>query len=307
MNQTNAQGPQTVQDTPAEALPALSPEQVIDNAVKSFSETEVTDAKIAEIKKFTDTLSIAGVEDKAGYKKVDAARKKVKNYRLAVTNKEKELLELPKNFTAAVKGESKRLVDALKPIEDDLHVKQKAIDDVVAEQKRKAAEAAAAEARKIAFREKSLYDLGALRDGEGRFVVREWAVEPDQVKDLPEDEFTLLVQAIKQTEPKPQPAEAAPAPSEPLPADTTPTQAEAAPAATAAAPINIPTRRTPAAAATAAAPAQATTSAPQATPGPDLRFVAGFEAAKRAVIAILQSPDKMTRAELINRINNLKS
>lgn len=286
--------------TPNENV-SLTTDQVIDNAVKSFSETEATDAKIAEIKKIAETLTIAGVDDKAGYRKVDGARKRVKQIRLAVKTKETELLEIPKKFTAAVKTEAQRLINALKPIEDDLQVKQKAIDDVIAEQKRKAAEAAAAEARKIAFREKSLYDLGALRDGEGRFIIREWAVSPEQVKDISEEEFSLLIKAIEQTAPKPQPAEAAPAPSEPLPENPTPTNTATAPAA----PISIPTRRSPAPAATA--PAQATTSVPQTTPGPDIRFVSGYEAAKRDIIAILQSPEKMTRAELINKISSLKT
>lgn len=303
MDQTNQNPAADVQDVkPGTELVVLSPEQVIESAIKQFSETEATDAKIEEIKQIAATLSIAGVDDKAGYKKVDTARKRVKAIRLAVTNKETELLKLPKDFTAKVKAEAKRLVAALKPIEDELQLKQKAIDDVITEQKRKAKEAAEAEARKIAFREKALYDLGALRDGQGRFVVGEWAVTPDQIQDTEEEEFSLLLKGIEQTLPKPQPAEAAPAPSEPAPAATTPEATEPAPAVTPATTVSIPTRRTM----PASAPNGSVSTAAQPAQGPNLQFAAGFEAAKRQVVAILQSPDKITRAELIEKINNLK-
>lgn len=306
MDQTPQTNPEESKALTPEILPPLSPEEVIGNAIKQFNETEATDAKIAEIKQIAETLTIAGVDDKAGYKKVDTARKRVKAIRIAVGHKEKELLELPKNYTAKIKGEAARLIAALKPIEDDLQLKQKAIDDVLAEQKRKADEAKAAEARKIAAREQRLYGLGALRDGEGNFVLREWKVTPDQVKTTEEAEFNTLIEAIEQTTPKPAEPDPVPAPSESLPAIEPAQATESAPAPAPLPGINIP-KRNPIPAATAPAQAPITGAAGVAQPqGVNLQYAAGFEAAKRKAIETLQDPEKRTRQEFINIINNLK-
>lgn len=77
----------------------------------------VTDAAIAEMKDSFMPLKINGIDDKEGYKKVKEARIIVKNKRIEVEKRRKELKEDSLKYGRAVDAEAKRITGLLVPIE----------------------------------------------------------------------------------------------------------------------------------------------------------------------------------------------
>lgn len=111
---------------------------------------DCTAEKIGEIREYCSRLTIAGVDDKAGYKAVDEARKSVKRLRCAVQNREKELGKPYLELGRLIKSRAKELIVPLEEIEEQQEKKLAAID---AERKRieaEKAEAARIEALRIA-------------------------------------------------------------------------------------------------------------------------------------------------------------
>lgn len=73
-------------------------------------------------------LEIKGVDDKAGYVAVDAARKELKKVRVKITNTGKAMREEAVAFQKAVIAKEKELVALVEPTERALEAKQDAID-----------------------------------------------------------------------------------------------------------------------------------------------------------------------------------
>lgn len=291
---------------------------IISRAIASYQQDvtlEVINKMAAEAK----TLNIAGEHDKVGYKLVDEARKEVKRKRLAVTNREKSLLEVSKNYIASVKGESKKLIDLLKPIEEGLQLKQNAIDDIKKERERK-------EALKIQTREQNFYNAGMLRDLAKTFVYDHISITLDQLKTFTDEQIKNVLNEVEGAKEAKRAAaeQAARAVQAPTPSqqnnaytpgnnygNSTTGQAFASDPAPQN-PASVPTTpHNPVAPQYTQQPQQTYSGTTyQQTPAPaqgrGVQYDSGFYAATKAIIEILNDPTPINRAGLIDKIKNLK-
>lgn len=89
----------------------------------------VTDASIAELSERCLALKVSGIDDKEGYEVVKTARIGVKNRRVEVEKKRKELKADSVAFGKAVDGEAKRIFALIAPIEDHLIAQEKIVED----------------------------------------------------------------------------------------------------------------------------------------------------------------------------------
>lgn len=137
----------------------LESESFINNALTKF---DANKAEIAQAKIDATALTIAGIEDKEGYKYADRKRKDLKQRRLAIAATEKELIEKPKKFIEAVKAYARPLQDDIKAIEAIIQVKTDAIDKLQEE-----ADRIEAERRQTEFLERTnhLLSLGLKFNG----------------------------------------------------------------------------------------------------------------------------------------------
>lgn len=143
----------------------------------------LTDAKIQEYKENYTGLVIAGIEDKDGYKAVSeglktlvSVRNKIDKHRLAINK--------------YVNTEAKRVLDELAPLETDLKLKKEFIDNAI--QKR--------EMEKFKERTDRLLAAGYQYDGLV-YQLGNAVYSPEMIKKMPEDLFeTTVKQAAELTE-----------------------------------------------------------------------------------------------------------
>lgn len=149
--------------------PALKQEQGMDMIQVAVGELskQLTNEAIAELSKKYMVLKINGLEDKAGYDTVHRARMDVKNRRVAVEHKRKELKEDALRFGKAVDAEANRIKALLEPIESHLEAEQTAIDQ---EKARIAAEKARIEQERVQGRVNRLFAMGCRFDGQMFFL-----------------------------------------------------------------------------------------------------------------------------------------
>jgi len=96
--------------------------------IKKFNPTEAELTTLAN--KFKD-LTIDGIEDKAGYKIVDEARKELQRTRGSIKRTGKAMRDDANKFAKSVIAYEKDLVGIIEPIEQDLAAKQKEIDETI--------------------------------------------------------------------------------------------------------------------------------------------------------------------------------
>lgn len=123
---------------------------------------KVTDAVISDLKEKYMVLKINGIDDKAGYKTVKAARLDIKSYRVEVDKKRKELTADALKHQRRINSEAARVTNLLESIEDHLSSQEKAIDDEIAEIKK---EKEVQEALRIHKRIEKLLNAGFVFNG----------------------------------------------------------------------------------------------------------------------------------------------
>lgn len=111
----------------------ITTEQFTANAVKSY---DVTEARLAELKKLAEETPVPKPGDKEGEMRLKEAFSIVRNVRLAVENKRKELKAVALEYGRAVDGEAKRLTGVLEPLETKLNGKRVQYDNAVLEAKK---------------------------------------------------------------------------------------------------------------------------------------------------------------------------
>lgn len=116
-------------------------QKAIEKVRPEFIEWRKQDAAIAEMRDKYLPLSINGIDDKDGFKAVHEARMVVKNTRIAVEKKRKELKEDALAYGRAVDSEAKRLTAMLEPIESHLEAEESAVTEAKEKIKRDAEEA----------------------------------------------------------------------------------------------------------------------------------------------------------------------
>lgn len=160
--------PTHIEDVDHQVVPtngqSVTTEQQIRLEVAKFNFTE---QRIAELKAAYGGLTIAGPEDKDGYRVVKDAFYDVRSRRTALEKKGLELRGGYTIITKAISAEEKRLIGLLSPLEEELEGKWCRID-----QAKKAAEEAAraAEEEQFMSRVRALKNLGATSD-EGWYTI----------------------------------------------------------------------------------------------------------------------------------------
>lgn len=156
--------------TPAEAM--IAPLTVFDKKLSEFEAHK--------------SLTISGLGDKEGYKKVDEARKEIKRTRIESEKVADGILEPLTNLVNQVRDKKKFYVKEFKAIEDTL---QSQTDDYDRkEQEEKDRIAAEAEAR-YNKRMDQLFTLGAKFNGHTSYKVGEIAVTSQEIKTLSDEKF----------------------------------------------------------------------------------------------------------------------
>jgi hypothetical protein len=153
----------------------------------------VADSAIAKMKEDYGALTIADADDKTGYKAVREAWSEVRSKRTGLEKKGLELRNQYKVITTAIGKEEDRLVDLLKPLEDDLYKKWKDIDE---EKERVKKEAEEAERAELMNRIEELQTLGMVfSDGFYR-VGDAISMDVATLRALPVEQFDKLKTAV---------------------------------------------------------------------------------------------------------------
>lgn len=135
--------------------------------------------QIAAAAVVASTLTIAGIDDRKGYKVVHDTRMSVKNLRVAITKRAKEIRDDAVKFQKAVIAVEKELIDMLSPIENHLLNQEEAID---AEKERIKAEEARKKAEALQVRMDQLMAVGCF-------------MNPQQVADMSAERFSETIKA----------------------------------------------------------------------------------------------------------------
>lgn len=116
--------------------------EVVDNVTdqigRELAKFGRADHAIAKLKEAYSGMTIDGVKDKEGYKKVRKAWSEVRGYRTGIEKKKKDIKSDYIKIGKAIDGEEERLLELITPLEDELGKTWRAIDDeIAAEEKRK--------------------------------------------------------------------------------------------------------------------------------------------------------------------------
>ncbi|VVC75952.1 hypothetical protein AQUSIP_12530 [Aquicella siphonis] len=162
----------------------ISTDDYINKQLQSFN---LTDSALSELAKKYMPLAINGIEDKAGYKAVKAARLDIKNYRVSVEKRRKELTSDALRYKQAIDGEARRITSLLTPIEAHLEKQEKTIDQEIERIKR---EKEQAEAIKLQNRIKLLLSFDFKFDGQAYFAgYTDYRIDIPTLKSMPDDVF----------------------------------------------------------------------------------------------------------------------
>jgi DNA repair exonuclease SbcCD ATPase subunit len=189
---------QHIQDIAHEVVTEKTPGAVSAPAVIITTEDQIrmevqkfnlADSAIAEMKKVYGALTIAGPDDKDGYKAVKEAWNETRSKR---TGLEKKGLEIRAGYTVitkAVKKEEDRLIELITPLEEDLYSKWKAIDD---EKERAKIEREKAEQAELMKRVEEVQTLG-MTFADGFYVIGEnISMDVATLRAMPEDQYEKL-------------------------------------------------------------------------------------------------------------------
>lgn len=98
---------------------------------KLFDVIGVADVVIAKMAEDYLPLKINGIDDKEGFKKVHAARMIVKDSRIKVEKKRRELKEDALRYGQAIDKEANRIKALIAPVEEHLDAEERAVDDAL--------------------------------------------------------------------------------------------------------------------------------------------------------------------------------
>lgn len=292
----------------------------INSQLKKYN---VTDAALADIKQRYGELAVHGPDDKAGYDAVKAAIADVRSIRTGIEKKRKELKDLALRYGRAVDDEAKRLTSEVSKIEDRLKVEKERTDKEVEDKKNAA----------MLLRTQALIDAGFIFDG-NFYYAGSVIIHPSKLMDYDDAAFDLTVKRgateienLRRAEEERQrqieadraelellralQAQQAPQPvPQPIPTPVQRPTPEPIPTPQPAPQFgggfggfggnNIPSQQQ-----------GGGWSAPMPEPAPvaevryDKGYVDGFLACREMVLTILADPTPITRAILIDRINEL--
>lgn len=129
----------------------------IDKAIAEIKKAEVakvnkTDMAIADMQAKYLAITITGINDREAYIIAQDGYKIVRNHRLAVERKRKELVEFPNKYLKAVNGEATRIKDLLTPIEEHLKLQVGVYEQAEAAEKERLAQERRAKLTEAGFK-----------------------------------------------------------------------------------------------------------------------------------------------------------
>ena len=127
----------SVEEMPATQLPPPAVIKPQDKAKQEVARFDIARSWIAEKKAAYTDLSIEGVEDKEGQKKVKEAWQEVRNKRLEVAKKHTEIKADYLEITQAIDKEKRELTQLLEEVENPLKEKLDKIEAIKEEEKKK--------------------------------------------------------------------------------------------------------------------------------------------------------------------------
>lgn len=168
----------------------MTADVLVQEELKKFS---VTDAAISKMRADYMGLTISGIEDKENYALVKAAAKEVKDVRVQVEHKRKELNETPLKWQRTVNAEAKRITEHLTEIEEHLKEQKLSVDNAK-EQLKKQIEENAERAHQARIQE--LFNLKFSFNGEV-YICGKISIQPLQLKAFDEYMWTVFLDRAK--------------------------------------------------------------------------------------------------------------
>jgi len=104
-------------------------DQLIEQTIAELKKSTITDEALASLKEQYGGMIIAGIEDMKGYKAVKAAVTQLRTIRTSIEGRRKELTEPALKFQREVKAEADRITAEIKPLEERLKEQVINIDD----------------------------------------------------------------------------------------------------------------------------------------------------------------------------------
>lgn len=160
---------------------------------KELTRYNITDAAIASLSAKYMELTVKGIEDKDGFKKVHEARMDIVKRRTSVEKTRKDLKADSLDYGRRVDAEAKRITALLQPIEDHLTEQEKVVTDELARIK---AQKEAEEAARIQARVNRLFEFGARFDGE-KYTAYGLVIPATILKAATDDQFASFVKQIE--------------------------------------------------------------------------------------------------------------
>lgn len=163
-------------------------------AANEVSRFNIAREWIADRKKQYGKLKIKGLDDREGEKKVKAAWQEVRNKRLAVDKKHKEIKQDYLVITRAIDGEKNNLTDLLSEIEKPLKDELDRIDNEREELKMKAQREAE---EKLRIRVEELAENGMGFNGSYYAIGETITMDAVTLKGLPDEDYQRLLDRVK--------------------------------------------------------------------------------------------------------------
>lgn len=180
---------ETETPAPGYSIPAIEQEKA-----QQLQKFNIADAAIAQMKQKFSGLKINGPEDRDGFKSVKSAWQIVRNNRLAIEKKHKEIKADYLEISRAIDGEKNRLLDLICPLEDELKTELDRIEN-----EKKALEEAREreEQQRLQGRVNLLIENGMAFNGSFYAIGETVTLDVVTLKSLNEDDFTRLLERVK--------------------------------------------------------------------------------------------------------------
>lgn len=262
-----------------------------DNQIKPYSET------IQELRAQYAGITIAGIEDRDGYKAAAEAAKTVRAERLALQKQAGGIVKTLNDFKTKLQARAKSIIGQYSELEEEIRTEMSRIDE---EKRAEKERQRLAELKKFNDRTDLMFETGFVFDGY-QYKVGTVFVVSGEIGDMGDEEFNELVEKGRQeAERLARIVKEAPAhPAEPNPVGEPKQDSGRSEAPPRPLPEWMPE---PTIQSFPDPPDQPSADPNYRPPG----FTAGFDACRNEVLAILGRKEKFTRAQLRGMVEQLK-
>lgn len=169
-----------------------TPEQR-EEALKAKISTEVqklpvVDQKLAELREKYKDFKINGTDDKKGFELAKTSLSELTSLRTATERRAGEITQDFKDVVKGINGEAKRIIDAIKDIEEPIRKAKKDYEEALAAEKKRKEEE---EKQKLDSRVTKLKEIGLVFDG-SFYVLGNITVDLVTIQKMKDDKFIIL-------------------------------------------------------------------------------------------------------------------